>query len=760
MKRPFVSSAALPVGDDDDSDIARLTTGTRRLTSKYVLALSTVAMLSVAGQLLVQHAIERQRGDSTVVNIAGRQRMLSQRIVKAVLVIDASDDDETRRAAQTELQESLASWRTAHAGLQQGDQALGLPGSNSPTVERMFRGLQDSFDQMNAAVAVSLAASRAESPHRRLLSAEREFLEGMDRIVFQYDREARAHVDRLKYMERMLLALTLVVLAAEGWYVFRPAVTSLNDFAVRLQKASHEMVDARKAAEAANEAKTRFLANMSHELRTPLHAILAAADLACRARLRPESTEHLATIDDAGRSLLALVNDLLDLSRIEAGGMELRLEPARPRSLVTRIKAMLACEARRKSLHFDCQVAENVPESIVIDELRVRQVILNLLANAIKFTCEGNVQLRVEWCDSEPLAPLRISVNDTGPGIPAHERTRIFEPFTQVDGSERRRHGGAGLGLSIVARLVELMGGRVRVDSELGRGTCFDVSLPADVTHESGGLSAIDHGTRSPSAAPRDNELGCLNGLRVLAAEDVSQVRALMEQQLTACGCVATLVEDGQEALERFAADHFDVVLLDLHMPRLSGLEVARQLRLRETAAGARRIAILGLSADGQPTTRADCMSAGMDDLVVKPFDVARLEQAIRRCRDARERVAASVDPLALEGLLRRCGGRAELAQELVAMLLAALASAPRDLRAAVAMGNVRETFRLAHRLRGQILLVDEHHSSVWRLVDVERAASQSDAGVLADRVASAIPALQDLAERIKGLGMCVAVGP
>lgn len=738
-----VTRAPQPAADPHATPppIDGLAAGARRLTTLYVIALSAVAALSIAGQFLVQYSLEQQLGDSTVVNIAGRQRMLSQRIAKAALLIQTSGAAAQRSAAMAELHEVLPLWRRSHAGLQHGDAQLGLPGESSAAVTVMFRAIQPAFEKMVAAADELLATRAGEAltderpsiaPVASILRSEAEFLTGMDRIVFQYDREAQARVARLKLVERVLLALTLAVLLAEGALVFRPAVRRLRIIARRLQATTADLIEAKQAAESASAAKSRFLANISHELRTPLHAILAAAELAQAASPPADERDHLVTIDDAGRLLLGLVNDLLDTAKIEAGKLELDASPTDLATLARRVTALFKSSAAEKGLSLESDVDHRLPLWVVADEQRLKQVLVNLLGNAVKFTDRGRVKLSVEQtAREESQVRVRMSVSDTGIGISQEQQSRVFERFAQVDGSARRKHGGAGLGLAISAYLVELMGGRITLRSEPGRGSTFAFELELPVAAES-----------QPEPAVSDRDAASLEGLSVLVAEDSPVLSRLMQQSLAALGCRVTLAADGYEAVAAYRRHLPDLVLIDVHMPGLDGPHVAAILRNIDIDRGRRPTPIVVLTADALPATRERCLAAGVSELVLKPYRQHELLTAIDKSLGR-----APAQPHRERGdALSRLGNRPELLQELSDLFLAEAPRVIAELRSAAERGARAELRKLAHRLKGQIAIFEqgEAYQAARQLEESPASGDASHDRAAIDRLEIAVSEMVD----------------
>jgi signal transduction histidine kinase len=333
---------------------------TGRLTVLYIAALSAVALLSLVGQAVVQLQLQRQMSDSRVVNIAGRQRMFSQRLAKSALLLASPTFNHRRDALLNTARETLTLWQECHEGLQRGDDALGLPGHNSREVTHMFARLDGEFGEIAAGMAqlLDMASSRGEpsdadaatmaAPLRRVLDHEAAFLAGMDAIVFQYAREAHERVARLRAIEWILVALTLSVLLIEGTFVFRPAVRRLAGAMAQLDRTQRVLIRSRDAARAASEAKTRFLANISHELRTPLNAVIGMTELARTTNSPTKRELYLETVADASQSLLVLLNDLIDLSRVEANQLRLQEDST------CASKLMRACQLRFSATSYGC----------------------------------------------------------------------------------------------------------------------------------------------------------------------------------------------------------------------------------------------------------------------------------------------------------------------------------------------------------------------------------------------------------------------
>jgi len=375
--------------------------------------------------------------------------------------------------------------------------------------------------------------------------------------------------------------------------------------------------DARHAAEAANRAKSEFLASMSHELRTPLNAVLGYAQLLTMGGdLSPRQARGLDAIHQSGKHLLALINDILDLARIEAGRTELHPEPVALAGFLQTVVSLMQVKAQEKHLAFIFEPGPGLPPAVMADERRLRQVLLNLLGNAIKFTDQGTVTLRASAqprADAQVL--LRLEVEDTGVGMRPDELDRIFEPFQQV-GDVRRRSGGTGLGLAITRALVNDMCGQVQVSSEPGRGTCFRVELPLPVAQPAEAVPGEPAGLPSYLGPPR----------RVLVVDDVAANRALMCDFLTNVGFDVAQASDGNELLAAARRFRPDLILIDSVMPALDGMEATRQLRRDPELA---RVPVIAVSASATAEHRTACLQAGVNVFLAKPVSLQTLQAHI-----------------------------------------------------------------------------------------------------------------------------------
>jgi len=370
-------------------------------------------------------------------------------------------------------------------------------------------------------------------------------------------------------------------------------------------------------AVAAGEAKTQFLATMSHEIRTPMTSIVGFTEVLLKREDLPDAARRqLSLIDRAGASLLTVVNDILDFSKMEAGEVELSPAPASPRRIAQDAMAIVAEAARRKGLDLQLGFIGPVERPVLIDDLRVRQILLNLLSNAIKFTAEGRVALDVQAIERPDGLMLRFKVHDTGPGVPPEQMERLFKRFSQGDSSISRTHGGTGLGLAICRGLTELMGGTIGVDSKPGAGATFWFEIPA---------RPVDAPVAADEAAVDEGPLAA----RVLLVDDHPMNRELGATVLGLLGCDVVLAEHGEEAVAAVQTQACDLILMDVHMPRMDGLEATRAIRaLGGQHAG---VPIIAMSADVMPEMEAACLKAGMNAAVGKPIQIQALHDVLAK---------------------------------------------------------------------------------------------------------------------------------
>lgn len=410
------------------------------------------------------------------------------------------------------------------------------------------------------------------------------------RVINEFEDRGAAHYTEFGAMT--LLVLLMVYVLAEIY------------FASRGQRREAEL---RREAAEANAAKTRFLANVSHEIRTPLNGILGMASELSESQLTEDQAQCLRIIEQSGTVLLGTINDVLDLSRIEAGQLSVEARPFALRGLVQAACALYGARAREKDLYLTLDIQDNLPPVLMGDEFRIRQVLHNLIANAVKFTAEGGVTVRVR--PDLKGRRLVIAVQDSGPGIEREAQARIFEPFLQADASVTRRHGGSGLGLTISRQLCQAMGGDLMVVSRPGHGATFFCDLPLRAASAEEARQVRIETARPPN----------LSGRCILVADDNATNRLILDRFLRNTGAEVRFAETGEEAVDLVRAGGIDMVLMDVQMPVMDGAAATREIRALEQAADGPRTGIIAVTANVLSHQVQSYRDAGMDDVLCKP---------------------------------------------------------------------------------------------------------------------------------------------
>ena len=547
---------------------------------------------------------------------------------------------------------------------------------------------------------------------------------------------------------------------ADRWIQISDHLTS-DGGVVSLRTDITPLKKAQEAAEAASRAKGDFLANMSHEIRTPLNGILGLTDLLLDGDLALEQRESLNLVKSSGEALLTVINDILDFSKIEAGKLDLDPAPFLLRDLIGDTLKFLALRAHNKGLKLACDIPPDVTEAVVGDAGRLRQVLTNLVSNAIKFTETGEVDLCVRQAsDQDGKLRTRFTVRDTGIGIPQEKQVCIFDAFTQADGTTTRRYGGTGLGLTISSRLVALMGGRIWVESEPDAGSSFHFEVSFEKAIGSAMSSIL--GQDAPSGGPGLCRLGRkkqmiqtvetpqpARPLHVLLAEDNVVNQRVAARLLQSFGHTVTVANHGGEAVAAANVQHFDLVLMDVQMPEMDGFEATRLIREQETGTG-RRTPIVAMTAHAMKGDRERCLAAGLDEYLAKPVQRDELqhllawacETALVQCEksenDRPPHVPSSFDRATA---LERLGGDEELFEELVGLFRVEGLRMLQEIRESLQSGDALAVQRTAHGLKGAASYLGGLKTAeiAWRLEQLGGSRDLSSAG----------PAFQQLEEEL-----------
>jgi PAS domain S-box-containing protein len=613
--------------------------------------------------------------------------------------------------------------------------------------ETQFRSLWEASCEPMFLIEPSGSVVKVNAAFAKLLQTEPDAIEGLDvtALVRADDREALEAYYRARYASRVkehafqrelhfergrsgIFEITVTRVEIPG----RPAqmLCILRDVTEQKRSAA-ELARAKEAAEAANRelvaanrtlaetgriaqemadraealsaAKSEFLANMTHEVRTPLNGILGMTGLALETDLQPDQKEYLELVKSSAEALLSLVTDVLDFSKYEAGKLGLDHTPFSLRTLLREVLRPLALRASIGGLTFESEVGDAVPDHLVGDPLRIGQVLRNLVGNAIKFTQAGKITVRVrEQSIRDDTVMLQFSIADTGIGIPNEMHRLIFEPFTQADGSTSRKYGGTGLGLSICAGLVEMMDGKIWVESEPGQGSTFHFTIVI-------GLTAA-HAAPDPQA---NGHQPSKRSLQILVAEDNSVNQRLAARLLEREGHTVTIVGSGQEAVDQAARGAFDLILMDVQMPGLDGLQATVRIREKERATGV-HVPIVAMTAQAAESDRLRCLACGMDAYVTKPVRVPALLKMIESVGAGGDLMNSEVsqEGVPVETQLRqldeslamsRVGGDMELLKEVIGLFLDDYPSTLEKIKGAVEARNASALEHTAHSLKGSV---------------------------------------------------------
>lgn len=619
----------------------------RQLGKRYIFALSLVALLVVSSQIILQSMISDQTHDSRVINIAGRQRMLSQKISKTHIYLIRSSIEEKQKYRDI-LEKDISVLISRHEGLQHGDKLLGLPGHNTKEIMMLFEKIQPHYLVIVSVIRDTIINQESPYDENKIIKmniAEAEFLKIMDEIVQQYELEAYTRVNFIKNIEYFIMFITLFVLFIEAKFIFAPAVRKIQedtklllDAKAELEKQNEiietevelrtsELNEAKDAANAANRAKSVFLANMSHEIRTPMNGVMGMTELAKHKMTDPKGLEYLNKVEISAKRLLGILNDILDISKIEDGRITFEDNKFKLNEIIDNVCMTLGDSADQKNLYLGIDVSSELTQiDLMGDQLRLGQILINLVGNAIKFTEHGKVILRAKQIDETlNTITVRFEISDDGIGISQEAQSRLFTAFEQADNSITRKYGGTGLGLTICKQLITMLGGTIGVESALGKGSTFWFIVPLKkYRHTNNEIKRPTAHKQSVTTTKHssNHSMDKYAGTKVLLAEDDHINREIVRIHLENSGIIVDIAEDGMQALMMCRQYHYSLILMDMQMPNMDGLEATKNIRDNSLN---QKTPIIAITANVYETDKNACITSGMNAHIGKPIDLKQL---------------------------------------------------------------------------------------------------------------------------------------
>ncbi len=586
----------------------------------YILFVTTVLVLTVVSQVIIRTHLKNQENDGNKISLASQQSAVTSNLGKlSYQFLDQKNNGQPTKSTELKIKKDIRKLVDRHNTLLYGNQSYNLDGINSEETTELMTSALTHLNQVEA--EIKNLVGKAEFQKDEFFMSSEAYAKLMNEVVFLFEQENTAKINLLKNLELILSAVMVLVLFLEIFLVFRPALNKLSENREKLKRKNEQL-------EKLDKTKSEFLANMSHEIRTPLNGVIGLSHILTKTKLNTEQHEAAQSIKDSAQNLLDIINEILDFSKLESGKDTVEEVEFNIANLVDDVFKIISPTALSKGLTLSQKINDNVPKTIRTDQLKLRQIITNLMGNAVKFTEQGHINLEISVKSNEGKhVELMFSVEDTGIGIPSDKIDSIFDSFTQADNSTSRKYGGTGLGLSICKKLVGLLNGQIWVKSSLGRGTTFYFTSIAERVIDT---RTIDELTYKKEGKPKTTREAYRpkQKLKILVVEDNAINRAVALKSLDLIGLPAATAEDGQEAIDLIKSELFDLVLMDIQMPNVDGYECTDMIR--KSLSKNDQPVIIAMTATSVVSKEEQFIDKGMDDFIPKPLDADLLVEKLQ----------------------------------------------------------------------------------------------------------------------------------